>query len=167
MALCEGNPPVTGRFPSKSSDVELWCFLWSPSEQTDKQTIETRVIETPSRSLWRNVKWKKLNDTVDILGWYIGEEVFNMFMNFKKVNIFKFSMCYFKLKLVFYSSVFHGRSFCLSNYKCTFKCMERILLCKCCVGTTMVSWILNAYLCNIRPWLSVCWTCVAMVSTFD
>ena len=29
--LCEGNPPVTGGFPSqRASDVELWCFLyWS------------------------------------------------------------------------------------------------------------------------------------------
>ena len=35
LVLCEGNPPVTG-FPS----AELWFFLlWSPPEQTVKQTI--------------------------------------------------------------------------------------------------------------------------------
>ena len=30
--------------PTKSSDAELWCFLWSVSEQTVQQTIETPVI---------------------------------------------------------------------------------------------------------------------------
>ena len=30
MTLSEGNPAVTGGFPSqRPSDVELWCFLWS------------------------------------------------------------------------------------------------------------------------------------------
>ena len=29
LALCEGNPPVTGGFPSqKANNVEHWCFLW-------------------------------------------------------------------------------------------------------------------------------------------
>ena len=46
LALCEGNPPVTGGFPStghrwipitKASDAELWCFLWSGLEQTVKK----------------------------------------------------------------------------------------------------------------------------------
>ena len=27
-----------------ASDAELWCFLWSPPEQTVEQTIETPVI---------------------------------------------------------------------------------------------------------------------------
>ena len=29
---------------TKASDAELWCFLWSTSEPTDEQTIETQVI---------------------------------------------------------------------------------------------------------------------------
>ena len=34
-----------GGFPSqRTSDAELWCFLWSASEQTVEQTIETPVI---------------------------------------------------------------------------------------------------------------------------
>ena len=45
LALCEGNPPVTGGFPSpKASDAELWCFLWYAPEQTVERTIETPGI---------------------------------------------------------------------------------------------------------------------------
>ena len=45
LALCEGNPPVTGGFPSqKTSGAELWCFIWSAPEQTAEETIETSVI---------------------------------------------------------------------------------------------------------------------------
>ena len=45
LALCVGNSPVTCEFPSqKASDTELWCFLWSASERTAAQTIETPVI---------------------------------------------------------------------------------------------------------------------------
>ena len=34
LALCEGNPFVTGGFPSQwASDAELWCFLWSTPEK--------------------------------------------------------------------------------------------------------------------------------------
>ena len=29
---------------TKASDADLWCFLWSVSEQTVEQTIETPVI---------------------------------------------------------------------------------------------------------------------------
>ena len=45
LALCEGNPPVTGGFPS---DAELWCFLWSAPEQTVQRTIKSRY------SLWHH-----------------------------------------------------------------------------------------------------------------
>ena len=47
LALCEGNPPVTGDrwIPlTKASDAELWYFLWSAPEQTIEQIIETPVI---------------------------------------------------------------------------------------------------------------------------
>ena len=30
--------------PTKASDAELWCFLWSVPEQTVEQTIETPLI---------------------------------------------------------------------------------------------------------------------------
>ena len=30
LALCAGNSPVTGEFPTqRTNDAELWCFLWS------------------------------------------------------------------------------------------------------------------------------------------
>ena len=30
LAICAGNSPVTGEFPSQmASNAELWCFLWS------------------------------------------------------------------------------------------------------------------------------------------
>ena len=38
------NPSVTGGFPSKISDAELWCFHWSASEHTVEQSIETPLI---------------------------------------------------------------------------------------------------------------------------
>ena len=44
MALCEGNPPVTGGFSQMWSDVELWWFIWCHPEQTFKQTIELSLI---------------------------------------------------------------------------------------------------------------------------
>ena len=43
--------PLCGKFTchrwiplTKASDMELWCFLWSATEQTFKQTIKTPVI---------------------------------------------------------------------------------------------------------------------------
>ena len=41
---------------TKASDEELWCFIWSASEQTveKKQQLRRRWFETPSRSLWRH-----------------------------------------------------------------------------------------------------------------
>ena len=35
LARCEGISPVTGKFLHKTSDAELWHFLWS-AEQTVK-----------------------------------------------------------------------------------------------------------------------------------
>ena len=35
LALCEGNSPVTGEFPSQRPVTRsFWCFLWSAPEQT-------------------------------------------------------------------------------------------------------------------------------------
>ena len=45
FALCAGNLPVTGGFPSqKASNMELWCFLCCQPEQAVEQTIELRAI---------------------------------------------------------------------------------------------------------------------------
>ena len=35
LAICAGNSPVPGEFPHKTSDAELWCFLWSASKIND------------------------------------------------------------------------------------------------------------------------------------
>ena len=55
MTLSNGNifrviGPLWGEFTAhrwipltKASDAELWCFLWSGTEQTAEQTIETPV----------------------------------------------------------------------------------------------------------------------------
>ena len=39
---------------TKASDVELWCFLWSVPEQRVEQTMETPMVWTQSRWLWRH-----------------------------------------------------------------------------------------------------------------
>ena len=51
--------PLRGEFTghrwiplTKVSDAELWCFLWSPPEQTVEQTIGRLMM--PSRPLWRD-----------------------------------------------------------------------------------------------------------------
>ena len=44
LALCEGNSPVTGEFPSQRPVTRSFDFLCSSPEQTVEQTIETPVI---------------------------------------------------------------------------------------------------------------------------
>ena len=41
LALCEGNPPGTGRFPSqRASNADLWCyFIVSPNKQIKKTRL--------------------------------------------------------------------------------------------------------------------------------
>ena len=46
LALSEGNPKVTCGSLTKTSDAELWYFLWCAPEQTVEQTI-CRWSETP------------------------------------------------------------------------------------------------------------------------
>ena len=46
-ALCEGNPMVIGHRLirlTKSSDAELWWFVWSTPDQTFEQIIEAPVM---------------------------------------------------------------------------------------------------------------------------
>ena len=55
LALCAGNSPVTGEFPSqrpvtRSFDVSLICAL---NKRLSKQSWDW-LYETPSRSLWRH-----------------------------------------------------------------------------------------------------------------
>ena len=45
LALCEGNPLVTGGFPSqRASNAQLWSFLFCKLEQAVEQTMELTVI---------------------------------------------------------------------------------------------------------------------------
>ena len=47
LALCEGNPPVTGGLPlQRASNTGLRFFLWCYPQQTNEQTIEWRVTVT-------------------------------------------------------------------------------------------------------------------------
>ena len=52
LALCEGNPPVTGGFPSQRvSNAEFWCFLCCQSEFVD-QVVGFLMIWAVMTSLW-------------------------------------------------------------------------------------------------------------------
>ena len=44
LALCAGNSPVTGEFPSQKPGTRSFDFFWFASEQTVEQTMETQVI---------------------------------------------------------------------------------------------------------------------------
>ena len=44
LALCEGNPPVTGGFPSQRPVVRNLDIFFDVSGQTVEQTIKTPVI---------------------------------------------------------------------------------------------------------------------------
>ena len=49
LVICEGNPSITGGFPSQRPVTQNTCFL--SSEQTVEQTLDTTVLETPWCSL--------------------------------------------------------------------------------------------------------------------
>ena len=60
LALCEGNSPFTGEFPSQRScsDAKLWCFLDLRLDiRLSKQSIHW-WFETPSRPIWRHCNAK-------------------------------------------------------------------------------------------------------------
>ena len=44
---------------TKSSDVELWCFLWSSPEQTAEWTLETPVIWDAITLIMTSLQWYK------------------------------------------------------------------------------------------------------------
>ena len=44
LALCEGNPLVTGGSPHKTSNTEFDVFFWYVPERMVGQSIETMVI---------------------------------------------------------------------------------------------------------------------------
>ena len=57
LALCEGNPLVTGGFPSQGPvmrSFDVFCDLCI-NKRLSKQSTR-RCIEAPSRSLWRHCK---------------------------------------------------------------------------------------------------------------
>ena len=56
LALCEGNSPVTGGFPSERSVTRSFDFLFDLhlNKQLNKQLRCWCLLETPSPSLWRH-----------------------------------------------------------------------------------------------------------------
>ena len=52
LALCEGNPPVSGGFPSqRASNVKLWCILWcSPEQMVKNSRFAGNFIRRPTPS---------------------------------------------------------------------------------------------------------------------
>ena len=45
LVLCEGNPPISGGFPSQRvSNAEFWCFLWCQPEEAFEKTIRLAMI---------------------------------------------------------------------------------------------------------------------------
>ena len=61
LAICEGNSPVTGEFPSQRPVTRSFDFFFDPrlNKQSSKQS-RRRCFETPSHPLWRhcNGQWK-------------------------------------------------------------------------------------------------------------
>ena len=55
LALCEGNPPVTGRFPPQSPVTRSFDIFFDPrlNKRLSKQSRH-RCFEMPSRTLWRH-----------------------------------------------------------------------------------------------------------------
>ena len=45
---------------TKTSDAELWCFLWSAPEKRFSKQSRRRWFETPSHSLWRHCNEKQI-----------------------------------------------------------------------------------------------------------
>ena len=56
LALCVGNPPVTGGFPSqRTSDAQYWYFVWRYPEQTVEKTFNLNASELRSHDV--HVMW--------------------------------------------------------------------------------------------------------------
>ena len=82
---------------TKTSDVELWCFLWSPDKRLSKQWGGW-WFETPSRPLWRHC-----NVIIPIL---------NSWCPFKHTDgaIIRNSIkCLLNRKFVVYSTIYRAR----------------------------------------------------------
>ena len=62
LALCEGNPPLVGEFPSQrpvtqSFDVLFYLRLKKRSSKQSRRGW----FETPTRSLWRQVNMSRIS----------------------------------------------------------------------------------------------------------
>ena len=53
LAICAGNSPVTGEFPSQMPMTRSFDVFWSAPEQRLSKQSRRRWFETPLRSLWR------------------------------------------------------------------------------------------------------------------
>ena len=47
---------------TKGSDAELWCYLWSATEQTVEQTIETQMIWDAITPIITSLQWQDLDE---------------------------------------------------------------------------------------------------------
>ena len=63
LALCEGNPLVTGGFPpQRASDAELWCVIGCQLKPADEQTAELPVIWDSMILMWCQCNgWMQVN----------------------------------------------------------------------------------------------------------
>ena len=61
LALCEGNPPVSGGYPSqRASNAELWYFLSCWSDQAVEQTATLPVILRHFDDHMTSLQWNQL-----------------------------------------------------------------------------------------------------------
>ena len=65
--------PLCGEFtchrwipPTNASDMELWCFLWSATEQTFKQTIKTPVIWDAIALIYYDITVMQISSVIKI-----------------------------------------------------------------------------------------------------
>ena len=79
LALCAGNPPVTGEFPTQMPVARRFDVFVDlrPNKQLSKQSWGW-WFETPSRSLWRhyNVVFVARNSPSDFLQLVEQSEIF-------------------------------------------------------------------------------------------
>ena len=79
LALCEGNSPVTGEFPSQRLVTLSYDFLSGPKNKQLSKQSGRRWFDTPSHPLWHHSNdslgcWSHKMTLNNIRGWGIHEE---------------------------------------------------------------------------------------------
>ena len=62
---------------TNASDAELWCFRWSPPEQTVEQTLETLVIWDAIALIMRSLQWLNCAKTTQSTAKWEADNVHN------------------------------------------------------------------------------------------